>query len=74
MSNSANNIITGGGTLTNGETIQGGGDIGDGNLTLVNNGTIDANQSTALIINPNGGTTNTKTMEATTGGTLDLLN
>ncbi len=74
MSNSANNIFTGGGTFTNGETIQGGGDIGNGNLTLVNNGTIDANQPAALTINPNGGTTNTKTMEATSGGTLHLLN
>ena len=73
MSNFANNIITGGGKFTNGETIQGGGDIGNGNLTLVNNGTIDANQPTALTINPNGGTTNTKTMEATAGGTLYLL-
>ncbi len=73
MSNNAANIITGGGTFTNGETIQGGGDIGDGNLTLVNNGTIDANQPTALTINANGNTTNTKTMEATAGGTLHLL-
>jgi fibronectin-binding autotransporter adhesin len=73
MSNAANNIITGGGTFTNGETIQGGGDIGNGSLTFVNNGTIDANQPTALTINANGGTTNTKTMEATAGGTLHLL-
>ena len=73
MSNGADNIITGGGTFTNGETIQGGGDIGNGDLTLVNNGTIDANQATALTINPNGGTTNTNTMEATAGGTLHLL-
>jgi fibronectin-binding autotransporter adhesin len=72
MSNSADNIILGGGTLTNSETIQGAGDIGDASLTLINNGTIDANQSAALTINPNGGTTNTKTMEATAGGTLVL--
>ena len=43
------------------------------NLTLINNGTIDANQTAALTINPNGGTTNTNTMEATAGGTLHLL-
>jgi fibronectin-binding autotransporter adhesin len=73
MSNNTANIITGGGTLTNNETIQGAGDIGNASLTLINNGTIDANQSTALTINPIGGTTNTKTMEATAGGTLHLL-
>jgi fibronectin-binding autotransporter adhesin len=73
MSNNAANFITGGGTFTNGETIQGAGSIGNGNLTFVNNGTVDANQPTALTINANGGTTNTKTMEATAGGTLHLL-
>ncbi|MGB8543007.1 MAG: hypothetical protein WCD49_15360 [Candidatus Acidiferrales bacterium] len=72
MSNNANNIITGGGTLTNGETIQGAGNFGNGDLTLINNGTINANQTTALNINPNGGTTNNATMEATSGGTLEL--
>jgi hypothetical protein len=74
MSNNTANIITGGGTLTNNETVQGAGDIGNASLTLINNGTIDANQSNALTVNPNGGTTNTKTMEATAGGTLHLLN
>ena len=73
MSNNSANYITGGGTFTNAETIQGGGAIGNGNLTFVNNGTVDANQPTALTINANGGTTNTKTMEATAGGTLHLL-
>ncbi len=72
LSNRINNLIQGGGTLTNQETIQGSGQIGNGNLTLVNNGTIDANQSTELVINPNGGTTNTKTMEATAGGTMEF--
>ena len=72
MSNSANNQITGGGTLTNQQTIQGSGQIGVNNLTLVNSGTIDANQSTTLFINPNGGTTNTGKMEATAGGTLEF--
>ena len=74
MSNNTANVIFGGGTLTNNETIQGGGDIGNNSLTLINNGTIDANQPASLTINPNGGTTNTKTMEATAGGTLYLLN
>jgi hypothetical protein len=72
LSNHIQNFIQGGGTLTNQETIQGSGQIGNGNLTLVNNGTIDANQSTELLINPSGGTTNTKTMEATAGATLEF--
>jgi fibronectin-binding autotransporter adhesin len=72
MSNHAQNYILGGGTLTNDETIQGSGVIGNGNLTLVNNSIIDANQSNELLINPNGGTTNTKTMEATAGGTMEF--
>ena len=72
MSNSTNNQISGGGTLTNQQTIQGSGQIGAGNLTLVNSGTIDANQSTTLLINPNGGTTNTGMMEATAGGILQF--
>jgi fibronectin-binding autotransporter adhesin len=72
MSNSTANVITGGGTLTNDETIQGGGDIGDANLTFVNTGTVDANVPSALTINPNGTTTNTGKLEATAGGTLIL--
>ncbi len=72
MSNHAQNYIFGGGMLTNQETIQGSGVIGNGSLTLVNNGTIDANVSSELVINPNGGTTNTKTMEATAGGTMEF--
>jgi hypothetical protein len=72
MSNHVQNYILGGGTFTNDETIQGSGTIGNANLTLVNNGTIDANQSVALLINTSGGTTNTKTLEATAGGTLQI--
>jgi fibronectin-binding autotransporter adhesin len=73
MSPHVQNYIQGGGTLTNQETIQGSGVIGNGDLTLANNGIIDANQSAAeLVINPNGGTTNTKTMEATAGGTMEF--
>ncbi len=61
----------GGFTLTNAETIQGAGNIGESNLTLVNNGTIDASLSgTSLVLQPAGTLTNTKTLEATNGGTL----
>jgi hypothetical protein len=79
MSNNANNYIAGSATantLTNEETIQGSGSIGGGNgsisLTLVNSGIIDANQSVALTIQANGGTTNTGTLESTSGSTLNL--
>ena len=75
MSNSTTNFITGGGTFTNQQTIQGGGNIGNNNLTLVNSGStaiIDANVVSTLQINPNGGTTNTGTLEATAGGVLEL--
>ena len=49
LSNSVDNYIFGAATadtLTNQETIQGAGHIGNGSMTLVNSGTIDANQST----------------------------
>ncbi len=41
-------------------------------MTLVNSGTINANQSAGMTINANGGMTNTGTMEATAGATLVL--
>ena len=65
-------------TLTNtSDTIQGAGNIGDsGALAIVNKGTIDANASGQdLNVNQgNGGVTNTGTLEATGGGTLNLFN
>ena len=70
MTNNASNEIFGGGTLTNNETIQGGGTIGNNNLTLINTKTIDATGT--ITLDPNGGTTNTGTLEATAGGTLIL--
>ncbi len=75
MSNNANNLIFGAATadiLNNKETIQGAGNIGHGRMTLVNSGTINANQSAGLTIQANGGTTNTGTIKAT-GGTLDFF-
>ena len=53
LSDSADNSIVSDGsaaTLTNFDTIAGAGTIGDGNLTLVNSGIIDANGTEALII------------------------
>ena len=70
-----NFIYGAGGTLINdtANTIQGAGAIGDGySLTINNKGTIDANVSNSLTINPSVGMTNTGTLEATTGGTLNL--
>jgi len=75
LSNNVNNFIFGQvstNTLTNQETIQGGGQIGNGKLTLVNSGTINSNQSSGMTINANGGVTNTGTLEATTGAVLAL--
>ena len=77
LSNNANNYIFGqvsSDTLTNQETISGAGNIGNGQMTLVNSGIINANQSAGMTINPNGGVTNTGTIETTTGATLTLLN
>jgi hypothetical protein len=75
MSNNANNYIFGAATtdtLTNQETIQGAGHIGNGRMTLVNSGTINANQSAGMTIQANGGATNSGTLEATAGSTLNL--
>jgi fibronectin-binding autotransporter adhesin len=78
------NFIDGasGTTLTNDSTIQGGttssggfAGIGSGHITLANNGTINANVNGGLLyVNPisSGASTNTKTLEATNGGTLIL--
>src|SRR5271165_3834478 len=65
-------------TLTNVDnTIQGSGEIGDsGALAINNEATIDANVSgRTLDVNAaSGGVTNTGTLEATSGGTLQLFN
>src|SRR5260370_10816185 len=75
----ATNFINGsGGTFTNNSTITGVGTIGNGQISLVNNATINANISPTvsgapLVLSPNGGgMTNTATLEATNGGTLEL--
>ena len=65
--------VNGNDVLTNQETIQGGGQIGVGLMSMVNQKVIDANLSTTLFIDPNSaGVTNTGTIEATSGGTLEL--
>lgn len=75
LDNNVNNRIysLGNGTFINQETIQGAGQIGIGQTTLSNSGTINANVSNTLFVQPgSGGVTNTGTLEATSGGTLDL--
>jgi hypothetical protein len=79
MSNNANNSISGDNTLLNEETISGAGQIGapalgEGLLTLANSGTINANASAGMTIDAAGGVTNTGTIEATGGATLELTN
>ena len=77
MSNNGNNLIYGAVgadvlTVASTQTIQGSGNVGDNQMTLVNNGTIDGDQPTTLYIQASGGTTNTGTLEATNGGFLSL--
>ena len=77
LSNNAGNAIASNGalaTLTNvNNTISGAGTIGDSHLTLVNQGTIDANNTIALVINTGGNTiTNSGTLEGASSGGLDI--
>ena len=77
--NSQNRIYGSAGTesLTNalGHTIQGSGQVGVGLLAIANQGLIVANQTAALTIDPNSaGVTNTGTLRATNGATLNLAN
>jgi hypothetical protein len=55
-------------------TIQGSGQIGDGQLTLVNAGTISATGGNDLYINGDTLVTNTALMEASSGGGLVFQN
>jgi len=77
LSNNSGNDITSNGapaTLANvNNTISGAGTIGDSNLTLINQGTINANGSLALVLNTGSNTiTNSGTLEATSSGGLDI--
>ncbi len=79
LGNNANNRIYGGGgadRLVNaGGTIRGSGQIGVGLLGLVNQGTVKADQGTALTIDPSAaGVTNTGNLRAESGATLRLTN
>ena len=81
MSDSQYNRIYGSGTDTltvdSGATIQGSGQVGlgaGGNaFALTNHGTVLADQSTALVVNPGNGATNNGTMQVNAGSTLEVL-
>jgi fibronectin-binding autotransporter adhesin len=75
LGNGGPNYISGvgGTTLTNDETIEGAGNIGDGAIKVVNDATIDANVSgAALVLQPGAASTNSKTLEASNGGVLSF--
>jgi len=76
LSDYSDNIITGvtaSATLTNDDTITGSGLLGDGQLTLINDGTIDASGADALLLLDTAGNAviNDGTLDAT--GTAGLL-
>src|SRR5260370_11650395 len=75
LSNNFQNYIFGAVTtdiLTNQATIQGAGQIGHGQMGLVNSGTINANASSNLIIDVSSSNFNNKRTSEATGGTLTI--
>ena len=79
LGNSGNNRVYsagGSGKLANQETIQGGGQLGVGQMAITNSGTINANVPTTLFVSPNSsGVANTGTLEATgDGGVMESIN
>lgn len=76
MSNNLNNYIysaAGADTLTNQETISGAGHIGAGQMTLVNSGTINADQSAGMVIQTSGAFTNNGTLTVGSGALMHIL-
>ena len=76
MSNNVNNYILGAAgadTLTNQETIEGAGHIGGGQMTLVNSGTINADQSAGMVIQTSGAFTNNGTLMVSSGDLMHVL-
>ena len=73
-SNNADNYIssaTGNDTLINQQTIQGEGTIGGTGLALTNQGTVEATSTSNPLVLESA-TTNTATLEASGGGTLEI--
>ena len=77
LSDSADNVIGAkscGDELTNFDnTISGAGTIGTGGLILVNDGTINADDCNALVLDTGHTVDNAGLLEATNGGTLDVM-
>jgi hypothetical protein len=68
LSDNPNNYIFGaqaGDTLLNEQTIAGAGQFGNGTLTLINHGTIDATGGNGLVVNTGSTVVNDALMEAT---------
>ena len=63
-------------TIGSGQTIEGSGNLGNGQTTFTNSGTIIATQTNALVIQPGGGTAdfinNVNGILRADGGTLQL--
>ena len=76
MSNSANNVIYGAvaaDTLINQQLIEGSGNIGDAQMGFINDGTVLANQTTTLTIQPSStGFTNNGILQVNADSTLDI--
>jgi len=76
MTNNVNNYIFGAAstdTLTNQETISGAGHIGGGQMTLVNSGTINADQAAGMVIQTSGAFTNNGTLTVSSGDLMHIL-
>jgi len=74
MANNPDNSIssaTGNDTLINQQTIQGEGTVGSSGLTVTNQGTVQANNASNPLVLVSA-TTNTATLEASGGGTLEI--
>jgi len=75
MTDSDLNLVggyNGAGTLTLAQPISGAGTVGNSALTLVNQSTVNATGTNNHLIIASTATTNTKTLEASHGGTLEL--
>ncbi len=76
MANLAGNLITGAAAtdvLTSANTIEGSGNIGNGNMGFVNTGTVEANQSIALIIDPSSKEFNNEgTLNVSSGDEMEI--
>jgi hypothetical protein len=75
LDGAAGDLVTGaisGDTLVNKETITGGGQLGGGTLSLVNQGTISATGSNTLFLNTGAAIINDGVLEALGTGVLDI--